>query len=375
MLPISVMECSVCGQSSTELGNIFREACVGCSTLMSSNDRIIEASAPGKLILCGEHAVVYSQPAIAVPIASVRAYARIEPAPVGRGVTIRAMDLGKQWRVATEPNDPHGDATPEDPLCELTRATFQTVQRAMDDADLSITLTATIPIAAGMGSGAAIATALVRAISAWAGVPLPAQQVSSLVYRCEQRYHGTPSGIDNTVIAYEQPIWFVRRSGGDSGMLGNALPSPRIEPVTLRTPLTMLIGDTGERCETRLPVGEVRRRWQTDPQRFEALFAQVGAIVTQVRAALAAGDIPTLGHLLNANQQLLETMGVSSPGLERLIRAAREAGAVGAKLSGGGWGGIMLALIADPVHAPAVTEALRAAGAVRILTARVEPTT
>jgi mevalonate kinase len=316
---------------------------------------MVEASAPGKLILCGEHAVVYHQPAIAVPLSGVRARARVETAPPGSGIIINAADLGKQWTAA--------DA-PDDPLSELALATLRDLE--MPPADLTITLTSTIPIAGGMGSGAAVATALVRGLISWAGQRLPPAELSALVYRCEQRYHGTPSGIDNTVIAYERPIWFVRHPARGKTPL-----PPTIEPISLATPLTLVIGDTGKRCETRLPVGEVRRRWQADPQRYEPIFAQVGRLVGRMRDVLAEGDIACLGPMLNTNQTLLEQMGVSSPELEHLIEAARGAGAAGAKLSGGGWGGVMLALVSDTTG-DAVADALRRAGAAQVHTTRVE---
>lgn len=304
------------------------------------------ASAPGKIILCGEHAVVYGRPAIALPLSSIRARASVTPGAAGMGVRFDAPDLGRRWLLSAAPNDP---------LSELTLTTLQRLGIA-ETSDIQITITSDIPIASGLGSGAAIATAIVRALAAAFGRDLSAAEVSALVYESERRYHGAPSGIDNTVIAYERAIWFQRRSE----------PPHLIEPLLIAAPFTLLIGDTGVRSATRLPVGEVRRRWQEDPARYEALFNQVAEIVHQARRALAEGDVAALGPLLNRNQDLLEQIGVSSPELERLIAAARRAGAAGAKLSGGGWGGVMIALVDSEMLAP-VREALLAAGAARVL--------
>lgn len=320
------------------------------SSSATSVPRFAAASAPGKLILCGEHAVVYGQPAIALPLSDIRAHVEIVAGAPGSGLRLNAPDLGRAWIA---------DAHPDDPLSELVTCTLHHLEAFLTDLD--ITLTSTIPIAGGMGSGAAIATALVRALASYLGHTLPPDAISALVYASEQRFHGTPSGIDNTVIAYEQPIWFERRE------------TNLIEPMTIAAPLTLVVGDTGIRSATRLPVGEVRRRWQEDPAHYEQLFDQVGTLVRQVREALATGDNAALGPLLNANQILLEQIGVSSPELEHLVAAARSAGAPAAKLSGAGWGGVMFALTDAETHTAVVT-ALHQAGATRVLETTIHAT-
>ncbi|NTV63139.1 MAG: mevalonate kinase, partial [Oscillochloris sp.] len=143
-----------------------------------------------------------------------------------------------------------------------------------------------------------------------------------------------------------------------------------ITPLAIGAPLTLVVGDTGVRSATRLPVGALRARWQAAPTTYEVYFDQVGAVVTQARQSLASGDLVLLGKLLDENQRLLAALGVSSPELEQLIGAARAAGALGAKLSGAGWGGVMIALVADEQR-EAVAAALRAAGATRVRVAAV----
>lgn len=303
------------------------------------------ASAPAKLILCGEHAVVYRRPAIALPLSSLRAEATLTPAAPGSGLQFSAPDLGADWSVAAEP---------ENPLSRLATLTLEQLELFAIDAQ--ITLHSAIPIASGMGSGAAIGTALVRVLAAYAGRELSADAVAALVYESERGYHGTPSGIDNTVVAHEQAIWFQRQASGP----------PLITPIAIKTPLTLLVGDTGVRSATRLPVGMVRERREAEPERYEALFDAIGACVAAARTALAAGDLAALGAILNRNQELLVEMGVSSPELDRLVAAAQQAGALGAKLSGGGWGGVMLALV-TPETRDAVAAALQAVGATRVL--------
>jgi mevalonate kinase len=334
----------------------------------TSRSTTAQASACGKIILCGEHAVVYGRPAIALPLADVRAHALVQNSGAGNGITIDAPDLERRWSLA--------DA-PDHPLSELI-ASIPTYLGVATPLGLLIEIGSTIPIASGMGSGAAIATALVRALAMHLGRDLSAAEVSALVYTCEQRFHGTPSGIDNTVIAYEQPIWFVRGgapsvvssqlqvTADDERQTTNDKQPTTFEPISIAAPFTLLIGDTGLRSPTHLPVGEVRRRWQTQPARYEMLFDAIGELVVRARAALARGDHAALGELLDQNHELLVQLGVSSTELDRLVGAARAAGALGAKLSGGGWGGVMIALVAPAVK-PNVAQALRAAGAVRVL--------
>jgi len=168
-----------------------------------------EASAPGKIILCGEHAVVYGRPAIALPLADLRARVVVEPGDAGSGITIDAPDLERRWTLASAPDHPLS-ALIVSVLDHLSRG----AQSDVPAPALQIHITSTIPIAEGMGSGAAVATALVRALATHLGHELPAEAVSTLVYTSERRFHGTPSGIDNTVIAFERPIWFVRRPYG-----------------------------------------------------------------------------------------------------------------------------------------------------------------
>lgn len=304
------------------------------------------ASAPGKVILCGEHAVVYGQMAIALPVSAVAAYATVR-AGDRRGLVVEAADLGEVWRV---------DERPEHPLATVWSALRVRLPVGPPPA-LHVSLRSTIPIAGGMGSGAAISAAFVRALAGYLGLALDPADVSGMVYEAERQYHGTPSGIDNTVVSFGRPI--VYRRHGEGAV-------PLMEPLALPGVLRLVIGDTGVRAPTRVTVAAVRERWQTSRQHFDALFTWIGEAVEGVRAALRADDLRRAGRLLDENQRLLQEVGVSSPELERLITAARRAGALGAKLSGGGGGGIMLALV-EPTGAGMVERALRSAGAVRVI--------
>jgi mevalonate kinase len=304
------------------------------------------ASAPGKIILFGEHAVVYGRPAIAVPIHSIRATATITPR-AAPGIFLDARDLGQSYALA--------DAARDDPLGAIIRATLQHL-RQNENLSLSISITSTIPLARGMGSGAAVSVAVARALSKHLARDLSNAEISALAFEVEKLHHGTPSGIDNTVIAFEQPIYFVR--------------GQPIETLKVGTPLLFAIADTGVPSPTKVAVGDVRRAWGQDRARYENLFDEVGVIVRETRTRLAAGDVEALGLLMNRNQELLREIGVSSPEIEQLIRAAEVGGARGAKLSGAGRGGNIIALIDTDVRAR-VERALLDAGAVRVIVTEV----
>ncbi len=314
-------------------------------------DALTTAYAPGKVILFGEHAVVYGRPAIAVPVTEVRACAVVIDAPSGQGILIRATDLDLTHRLGASIPTGH----PAYPLDATVRHALERLGVATS-LDLTLTVSSTVPMARGLGSGAALATAIVRALAGHLGRELSPQQVSELVYQTEVIHHGTPSGIDNTVVAFERPVYFVK---------GQA-----IEILQVGRPFWLAIGDTGIASPTRVAVGDVRRSWQSEPQRYEALFDRIGAIAGQARQVMEGDDVDALGPLMHENQALLEALDVSSPELQQLIAAARKAGALGAKLCGAGRGGNMIALV-TPEKAQEVTVALRQAGAVNVIVTQV----
>jgi len=309
---------------------------------------MVVAFAPGKVILFGEHAVVYGRPAIAVPVTQVGAQVSVERG--AGGILIQAEDLGLSHTMGESPVD---EALK--PVVSLVESTLEYLG-VHDLPPLVITITSTIPIASGLGSGAAVSTALVRGLSEHFGQKLRPEEVSTLVYEAEKFHHGTPSGIDNTVISYGQPIYFVRGQPPQTFKVGK--------------PCLLAIGDSGVESPTKVVVEEVRRRWGREPARYEALFDQIGQIAERAKGEMEEGNLEGLGALMDENQALLRDLGVSSPQLDGLVKAAREAGALGAKLSGAGRGGSVIALIVERIQEAVVT-ALERGGAQRVIVTEV----
>jgi mevalonate kinase len=306
---------------------------------------ITYAKAPAKVILFGEHAVVYGQPAIAMPVTRVNATARILPlidAPQGQ-IQVQAPDIQLDKKLTDLPED--------HPLAAAIRLTLTAIA-PVHLPSLSVQISSTIPVAAGMGSSAATSVAIIHALSNFFGAHLSSEQISDLAFEVEKLHHGTPSGIDNNVIAHQQPVYFVK--------------DQPIEFLKINNPTHWIVADAGEKTPTREAVAGVRERYQADPAAYSPILSAIGEITRQAREPLASGDLALLGPLLNENQDQLRMLGVSCDSLDGLIAAALQAGAFGAKLSGGGLGGNIIAL-ANPENAQSIAAALAQAGAQHVI--------
>jgi mevalonate kinase len=307
---------------------------------------LIFGKAPGKIILFGEHAVVYGQPAIAIPVTKVKATARVYPEIDRKAgwIGIQASDINLRASLADLPKD--------HPLSTAIKLTLDELKLDHIPA-LTIQISSTIPIGGGMGSSAAVSIAIMRGLSAFLGRPLSDETISDLAYEVEKFHHGTPSGIDNTVIAFQAPIFFQR--GRPNALL------------KISKPTHWVIADTGEMTPTRETVADVRAAYIAKPEQIADIFEKIGIIAQKGRTALEFGEVATLGGLMNENQRLLKALDVSNQKIEALIEVALHAGAAGAKLSGGGRGGNIIAL-AQADNQELIGTSLKEAGATRVIT-------
>ena len=307
----------------------------------------MKSSAPGKIILFGEHAVVYGRPALAVPVTQVHADVDISDSS-RPGIWIDAPDIDLHAELNSLPSD--------HPIAAVIH-NFLFISRLSPFPNLGIKITSTIPVASGLGSGAAVTVALTRALSSHLSYSMTDEEVSVFTYEIEKLHHGTPSGIDNTVVTYARPVYFVK--------------GQTIETFTVGEPFTIVIGDTGISAPTKESVSDVRKLWEADKAKWENVFDEVGEIAKNARNAIESGKWKELGSLMNQNHTLLQEMTVSSPELDALVSTARKAGATGAKMSGGGRGGNMIALM-ETDGADSVFEALVTAGAKRVIVTIIE---
>lgn len=296
------------------------------------NDRNDRVFGCGKVILLGEHAVVYGTPALA--------------AGIRRGVWARALEAEapalkvEPWGVTLAPGDDE----------DLARA-FVAVLEAHPRGPLPplcVEAEVELPAGAGLGCSAALGVAVIRALDRAVGHEASDAEVAERTFAWERVFHGNPSGVDNTMAAH-----------GGVALYRKGEP---LEPVPLRQPLTLVIGDSGEPSSTREMVEGVARQRERDPARFDKNLDAIASLVQNARLAIEAGDLYGLGQLMNLNQALLSSLMLSNSSLEEMCAAAREAGAEGAKLTGAGGGGCMIALARDGEVAGRVAAAIEATG-------------
>jgi len=305
----------------------------------------IFATAPGKTILFGEHAVVYGYPAIAVPVNEIQAKVKIFPvigsSPDEIHFVAPQIQFEKQYK-DMDFNHPLKIA-----LDEVKKYLSISVYPAC-----KIHISSSIPISSGLGSSAAISVALIKAMLEYVGFQASPSQISELAFKVEVEFHGNPSGIDNSVIAHQKPIYFQKNKEIDF-----------IHPVGI---FTIIIADSGVKGNTKTAVSQVRERWLNDPQLYETYFNEIGEIVQNARKAIETSDHFVLGDLMNRNQFLLKEIGVSHPALETLISVANNNGALGSKLCGAGMGGNIIALVEEE-KSTNIAKALQDHGAVHTI--------
>jgi mevalonate kinase len=284
---------------------------------------------------------VYGYPALALPVTNIRTFVHIVSQKGNKGLTISAVDIEHEFMLA--------DALDEHPLAAAVHMVLDSLQCPEPNARL--TIKSQLPIAAGMGSGAAVTVSIIRALSAFLGDEFDNSTISRMTFEVEKIYHGSPSGIDNTVITWEHPIYYIK---------GRA-------PVfcSIGVPLTLLIASSGITASTRKSVAFVRTKMVENPDYVNKIFTRIGDLSVAARKALIEGNYVSLGALLKENHALLVDLGVSIPKLDMMVNAAHQAGAFGAKLTGSGQGGNVIALV-DAEHIEPVKESLYAAGSVDI---------
>ena len=309
----------------------------------------IISKAPGKIILFGEHAVVYGYPAIAVPIDAVQVKVSILPVIIENQSIIKIRNIG--WHE----NIPFTDLGEYDPIRTSVENLFALINQKPPHFEM--TISSSIPIAAGLGSSAALAVAITKSMSQFLGIHLSNDEINALAYKSEEVQHGSPSGIDNSVITLGQPILFRK--------------SKPISQIKIKSPIQIILADSGRRTLTKEVVSFVKQNLEKDPDFINPILAEIGGVVEKAAKALLYGEVKKLGTLMLHNHDALIKLGVSSIELDRLVESALNNGALGAKLCGGGKGGYMVA-ICEPAFCKKIGLGLASDGAAHIISTTIK---
>lgn len=295
--------------------------------------------AHSKIILMGEHAVVYDFPAIALPFPAVQVHAEV------MATKHQVHQLDCQYFV--------GDLSQVpgmlDNIKKAVEMTLESFKLAPDP--MLIKITSTIPQERGMGSSAAVSVAIVRAICDFHQMPLEDYQLHMIVNQAEVIAHESTSGLDTLVTSTSSPVIY-RKSQ-----------APR--PFKLKLDAYLIVADSGQAGQTKKAVNHVHQLKEKKPEFVQQMMAAIGNFVQESHDAILAQNPELLGRLMTYNHYYLNQLGVSNPFLDRIINAAWLEGALGAKMTGGGLGGCVIALTRDKESAKAVAQAMQAAGAIQ----------
>jgi mevalonate kinase len=304
-------------------------------------------SGKGKTILFGEHFVVYGLPALAAGIAAETT-----------AVVTRLQSSG--WKLADDrPAVPNYKETKYEEQKTSIENMLKHLNIDTTKTGFQIDLGGDLVCASGIGASAASCVAIARALNKEYSLGLDDEQINETAYVGEMGYHGTPSGLDNTASTFGGLIWFVRDLSGGP---------PKFERMKLGKAANLVIASTGLTASTKEVVGDVRSKKDDDPGWFNSISDEYVQLVNDARESLTSLNFERVGKLMNKNHELLQQLTVSCKELDSLVDVARDNGAIGAKMTGTGRGGNIIALAPDESARDGIAAALRNSGAAGVWT-------
>lgn len=293
----------------------------------------------GKVILFGEHFVVHGVPGV---VSAIDAKTEAEVKKTDKGLIITDERKGSKGYAE-----------------EKRQQQIESIQRMLKaiglpkDTTMNIWIGGNLPGFSGLGASAASSVAIARAIKEEFGLKFTDERINEISYEAEKAYAGNPSGIDNTAATFGGLMWFRRNTRGEPDL---------VEKIITKEPIRIVIGSTGKVANTKAMVEGVAERKKENPEKYDPLFKRAEEIAVEGKKALEKGDLKKVGILMNENHGLLQSIEVSSKELDLLVEIARDQGALGAKLTGGGGGGCMTALTPNMEIQEKVAAAIEKAG-------------
>jgi mevalonate kinase len=294
----------------------------------------------GKVILLGEHFVVYGLPGIASGVSDTT------EAVVEEGA--KGLEF-----IDNRPETEGYKKTKKEEIEKSLKLILDFMKIDIKKTPVKITLSGNLLCTSGIGASAAMATSIARAFSDYFGLNLNDEQINRISYEGEKGAAGTPSGIDNTCATFGGLLWFQKNLEGGPNT---------IELIKIRKPVEIVLGNTGLSSVTSEVVADVRRANEANPAKFRKVFSDYVNTVKEARVALEGYDIKKLGLLMDKNQELLREIGVSCGEIEKIIGTAKKNGALGAKITGTGRGGYVIALTPGKSLQDKVAKAIKKAG-------------
>ena len=300
----------------------------------------------GKSILFGEHFVVYGMPALAAGIDAVTT----------------AKVTQKEWPGWTLDDQRPEVAGYKTKKMDEQKTSINNVLKHLgvdvSKRGIHIELGGDLICASGFGASAASCVSLAHALNEEFNLGFDKAKINEAAYEGEKGYHGTPSGIDNTASTYGGLVWFVRDLDGGP---------PTFRSITLDNSVNFIIASTGITASTTEVVGDVRAKKEADPEWFNSISKEYETLVNEALSALRDNEVAKVGQLMNRNHELLQELTVSCKELDDLVSIARDNGALGAKMTGTGRGGNMIAIASDEASRNKIAAALERGGAAFVI--------
>lgn len=289
-----------------------------------------------KIILMGEHSVVYNQPAIALPIPKIELKIKINEIDAGQLLNSKYY-IGPIQKV---PNDLLG-------IKNLVNTILTNINKT--DEAFEMTIDSDIPSERGMGSSAATSIAIIRALYNYFDTNISKKELLKLSDVEETITHGNPSGLDSATTGADNPVWFIRNN--------------TLEEINFNLNATLVIADSGIKGRTDIAINYVKQQLINDNKRTQKSINKIGNLVTKARQDIENNNPEELGILMSENQKELKNLKISNSKIDELVEIANINGSLGTKLTGSGLGGCIIALARNDNEAESIANALTKAGA------------